>query len=77
MFEGWRSFAWLGRRRRLAKDVEATIESAVAWMTIEELQKALQEFKNDYNEHWLIQRRGHQSPNQFRRDDMDKIQAAA
>ena len=36
-----------------------------------------QEFKDDYNEHWLIQRVGHRSPNQFRRDDMDKIQTAA
>ena len=45
--------------------------------TIEELQQARQEFRNDYNEHWLIQRVGHRSSNQFRRDDMDKIQAAA
>ncbi len=29
------------------------------------------------NEHWLIQSHGHRSPNQFRRDAMDKIQAAA
>ncbi len=29
-----RTFAWLGRCRRLAKDVEATIESAVAWIFI-------------------------------------------
>ncbi len=29
-----RAFAWLGRRRRLARNVEAIIESAVAWMTI-------------------------------------------
>jgi len=29
-----RTFAWLGRSRRLAKDFEATIESAVAWVTI-------------------------------------------
>ena len=29
-----RTFAWLGRCRRLAKDFEATIESAVAWITI-------------------------------------------
>ena len=36
-----------------------------------------QKFKDDDNEHWLIQRHGHRSPNQFRRDAMDKIQAAA
>ena len=29
-----RTFAWLWRCRRLAKDFEATIESAVAWITI-------------------------------------------
>jgi transposase len=27
-----RTFAWLGRCRRLAKDFEATIASAVAWV---------------------------------------------
>jgi putative transposase len=27
-----RSFAWLGRCRRLAKDFEATISSATAWL---------------------------------------------
>ena len=27
-----RTIAWLNRNRRLAKDVEATIESAVAWV---------------------------------------------
>lgn len=29
-----RTFAWLGRCRRLAKDFEASIESAVAWMFV-------------------------------------------
>jgi transposase len=29
-----RTFVWLGRCRRLAEDFEATIESAVAWITI-------------------------------------------
>jgi len=29
-----RTFAWLGRSRRLAKDVEATIESATAWILL-------------------------------------------
>lgn len=45
--------------------------------TIEELQAALQKFKEDYNEHWLIQRHGLRSPSQFRRDEIDKIPAAA
>ncbi len=29
-----RTFAWLGRNRRLAKDFEETIESAEAWLMI-------------------------------------------
>jgi transposase len=29
-----RTFAWLNRNRRLAKDVEATIESSVSWLYI-------------------------------------------
>lgn len=29
-----RTFAWLGRSRRLAKDWERTIESALAWLVI-------------------------------------------
>ena len=29
-----RTFAWLNRNRRLAKDFEATIESATAWLYI-------------------------------------------
>ncbi len=52
-------------------------ERGTKWDSIEELQTALQKFKEDYNEEWLIQRHGHRSPNQFRCDAMDKIQAAA
>jgi putative transposase len=33
-----RTFAWLGRNRRLAKDFEATIASAEAWFTIASVQ---------------------------------------
>ena len=33
-----RTFAWLGRNRRLAKDFEATIESAEAWRLIASIQ---------------------------------------
>jgi hypothetical protein len=29
-----RTFAWLNRNRRLAKDVEATIESSATWLYI-------------------------------------------
>ena len=33
-----RTFAWFGRSRRLAKDCEATVESALAWLLIASIQ---------------------------------------
>ena len=33
-----RTFAWFGRNRRLAKDVEATIESSTAWLLLASVQ---------------------------------------
>jgi putative transposase len=33
-----RTFAWLGRNRRLAKDFEATVSSAEAWLLIASIQ---------------------------------------
>ena len=33
-----RTFAWLGRSRRLAKDFEATVESALAWLLVASIQ---------------------------------------
>ena len=44
-----------------------TLKENLLWVrtfgTIEEMQQALQEFKDDYNERWLIQRHRHRSPN--------------
>ena len=34
-----RTFAWLNRCRRLTKDFEATIESAVAWIYIAHIRR--------------------------------------
>jgi putative transposase len=34
-----RTFAWLGRCRRLAKDFEATIASAVAWIYVANIRR--------------------------------------
>jgi len=34
-----RTFAWLGRCRRLAKDVEATIESSTAWVLVAHIRR--------------------------------------
>ena len=38
---------------------------------------ALIDLRRTYNESWLIERHGHRSPTQFRRDQMDKLPLAA
>lgn len=45
--------------------------------TVEDLRLALLEFKQTYNEHWLIERHRHRSPAQIRRDQMDTMPLAA
>lgn len=39
-----RTFAWLGRCRRLAKDFEATIVSVVAWVLVANIRMLTQRF---------------------------------
>ena len=52
-----------------------TLKENLLWVrtfaTVEELRPALLEFRQAYNEHWLIERHGHRSPAQFRRDQLD------
>ena len=58
-----------------------TLKENLLWVrtfqTVEELRLALLEFRQTYNEHWLIERHGHRSPAQFRRDQMDHVPLAA
>jgi putative transposase len=58
-----------------------TLKENLLWLrtfgTVEELRLALLAFKQTYNEHWLIERHGHRSPAQFRRDQMDNPALAA
>ena len=58
-----------------------TLKENLLWVrtfrTVEELRLALIEFKRTYNEYWLIERHGHRSPAQFRRDQMDTMPLAA
>ena len=58
-----------------------TLKKNLLWVrifrTVEELRLALLEFRQTYNEHWLIERHGHRSPAQFRRDQMDTMPLAA
>lgn len=58
-----------------------TLKENLLWVrtfhTVEELRLALIGFRHTYNEHWLIERHGHRSPAQFRRDQMDTMPLAA
>ena len=58
-----------------------TLKKNLLWVrifaTVEELRLALLEFRQTYNEHWLIERHGHRSPAQFRRDQIDRQPMAA
>jgi len=58
-----------------------TLKENLLWVrvfdAVDELQAALQEFRLTYNERWLIERHGHRSPAQFRRDRMDSRPMAA
>lgn len=58
-----------------------TLKENLLWIrtfeTVEQLRQALLEFQRSYNEHWLIQRHGHRSPAQFRRDLLDSKPMAA
>ena len=67
--------------RTLKENPASSAGQALLWVstfaTVEELRLALLEFHQTYNEHWLIERHGHRSPAQFRRDQMDPVSMAA
>jgi transposase InsO family protein len=87
-----RETAWLGARSSpafirapegngCAERFIRTLKENLLWVrtfrTVEELRLALIDFRRTYNECWLIERHGHRSPAQFRRDQMDMIPLAA
>lgn len=57
-----------------------TLKEQLLWVrpfhTVEELRQALHEWLTLYNEQWLIERHGHRSPAQVRRDFLAKQEAA-
>lgn len=58
-----------------------TLKENLLWVrsfrTVEEPRLALIDFSRTYYECWLIERHGHRSPAQFRRDQMDTMPLAA
>ena len=49
-----------------------TLKEQLLWIRtskdLDDLNRSLQEFRNHYNQHWLIQRHAYRSPNQVRQD---------
>jgi putative transposase len=58
-----------------------TLKENLLWVrtfrTVEELRLALIAFRQTYNQHLLIERHGHHSPDRFPRDQMDTLPLAA
>ena len=67
--------------RTLKENPASSAGQALLWVrtfrTVEELRLALLAFKQTYNEHWPIERHGHRSPAQLRRDQIDRQPMAA
>ena len=58
-----------------------TLEENHLWVgtfrIVEDLRLALIDFRRSYDESWPIERHGHRSPAQFRRDQLDSQPMAA
>ena len=66
-----------GCAERFIRTLKENLLRVRTFTSMDDLQAAVQKVKGEHNEHWLIQRHGHRSPNHFRRSAMDKIPAAA
>ena len=66
-----------GCAERFIRTLKENLLWVTSFRTVEELRLALLEFRNLYNEHWLIERHGHCSPPQLRRDRIDRQPMAA
>ena len=51
-----RTLAWLNRNRRLAKDFEATIESAKAWLMIASVKLMIRRLARQWSTYWMMSR---------------------
>jgi transposase InsO family protein len=66
-----------GCAERFIRTLKENLLWVRAFATAEELAEALSEFKRTYNERWLIERHGHRTPAQARRDLVCGEQVAA
>ncbi len=58
-----------------------TLKENLLWLkpfrNAEELVEALWEFKNDYNNHWILQKHGYKTPAQVRHEQLASLECAA
>lgn len=66
-----------GWAERFIRALKENVLWVRAFETVEELRQALLEFRETYNEHWLIERHGHRLPAQFKRNQLDRQPMAA
>ena len=66
-----------GCAERFIRSLKENLLWVRTFRTVEELRLALLEFRQTYNEHWLIERHGHRSPAKFRHDQIDRQPMAA
>jgi hypothetical protein len=71
----------LDERNGGAERIIRTLKEQLLWVrnfeTVEELRLALLQWQQTYNEHWLIERHGHRTPAQVRRDHRPDLQKRA
>jgi putative transposase len=75
--KGLLAFDGNGCAERFIRTLEENLLWVRTFQTVEERRLALIDFRQIYNESWLIERHGHRSPAPFRRDQMDKLPLAA
>jgi putative transposase len=75
------SFARAPEGNGCAERIIRTLKEQLLWVksfdTIEDLRTALLAWQKLYNEHWMIERHGHRSPAQARRDHVTATQKLA
>ena len=66
-----------GCAERFVRILKENLLWVKTFATVEELRQALLDFKRTYNENWIIQRHGYQTPAQVRREQLQALPMAA
>jgi putative transposase len=66
-----------GDAERIVRILKENLLYVETFRTVEGLRPALLKFKHTYNESWIIQRHGYETPAQVRRDQLQALPLAA